>query len=185
MRPRRGRNGPESRRAGSCLSCPGRRSKPVFTGSTGSAKTKSLADADVALQPAPRPRRRSAADVRRLRGHAARIFAQCGDNRARRADARLRPLQPSLRPDPGAGPPHVEKVKERQEGELINNANTACSPMRIPRRRSRRAAARRRRTTSTSSSRRSGKSRPSSSPIRAPSRPSAANAPAGACRRRR
>ena len=48
-------------------------------------------------------------------------LAERDHHRARRADPRLRPLQPPLRSDPGAAPPPIEKVKETQESELINN----------------------------------------------------------------
>ena len=80
----------------------------------------------------------------------------------------------------------IEMVKERQENELVNNANygllnSVAPSMRVgdARRRARRP------TTSTSSSPRSGRSRPSSSRTRAPSPPSGASAPGAASRRPR
>src|SRR5664280_2268027 len=79
----------------------------------------------------------------------------------------------------------VETIKERQEGELINNAITASWPTSSPSRPSRPWPDRRRPTTSTSCSPRSGRSLPSSSPTHWPSLHSGASAPAGVCRRPR
>lgn len=79
----------------------------------------------------------------------------------------------------------VEQLKERQEFELVNNADygllkNVAPSMRIPTRKGPPT-----RTTWTSCWRRCGRSPRSSWPIRAPSPPSAANARAVACRRPR
>ena len=97
---------------------PGCRSRPASSASTGSRRrVRRLTSSAARRATEPRP----AGDLRRLRREPARIFPQCGDHRPRRADPRLRPLQQ----------PHdqiqeqlrlpIETVKERQEGELINN----------------------------------------------------------------
>ena len=63
------------------------------------------------------------ADLRRLRGAAARVHAQLGHDDARRAHARLRPLQQPIDQIKRAAPAHDRDVKERQESELINNGD--------------------------------------------------------------
>ena len=103
------------------------------------------------MQSAARPRRRPARDLRRLRGEPARVFLNAVttvlDVQTRVSDLYSHPydqIQEQLRL-------LIEKVKERQESELINNAdygllaNAAPSPCA-----SRRARARRRPTISTS-----------------------------------
>ena len=75
------------------------------------------------VQPAARQQPRPAGDLRRLRRQAARVFLKRGDHRARRADPRLRPLQPARSTrSRSSSACSIEKVKERQEDELINNA---------------------------------------------------------------
>ena len=69
---------------------------------------------------------------------------------ARRSHPRLRPLQQPLRPDPRAASATIENVKERQESELINNADYGLSTTSRRRSASRPARARRRPTISTS-----------------------------------
>ena len=52
----------------------------------------------------------------------ARIFPQGGDHCPRRADPRLRPLQPAVRSGAGAAAPADREGQGEQEAELINNA---------------------------------------------------------------
>ena len=68
-------------------------------------KEKESPAADVECSP-PRDRNPDLpGDLRRLRSESARIFPQGGHHRPRRADARLRPLQPAVRSGSGTAPP--------------------------------------------------------------------------------
>ena len=71
---------------------------------------------DVEFSPARDDRPGSAGDLRRLRGAPPRVFLERDHHRARRPDPRVRPLQPPLRPDPGAAPhPHREGQGDARE----------------------------------------------------------------------
>ena len=83
--------------------------------------------ADVECSPPRDTQPRPAGDLRRLCRQSARVFPQGGDDRPRRADPRLRPLQPAVRPGAGAAAA-PDREGEGEAGERAHQQRRIRAP---------------------------------------------------------